>query len=175
MRWRGSIGVPSTIGVVRRECQARLDDLELPSPFSAMALAEQLSTTRGRRIRIVLVDVAAAGQVPCGAWLATDDEDVIFAPASTTPVHREHIVLHELCHMICGHAGVPGEDVSLARYLPDLDPAMVRRVLGRHAYGSRAEVEAEMLASMISRTALTPSRVGASGVLRRLRSALTTR
>jgi hypothetical protein len=119
----------------------------MPVPFTARALCEEVAARRGRSIR--LVPMARSADV-CGLWVATDEADVIFYEPGTTPPHQEHIILHELSHLLCDH--YPGKLSVIAQaqlLLPGLDKAMVERILGRTGYSTVEEREAEMLASLI--------------------------
>ncbi|MGX7823793.1 hypothetical protein ACTG9Q_01750 [Actinokineospora sp. 24-640] len=131
----------------------RLRGLEIPVPFDLGALTERIAARRGRPIR--LVPMAGLTGV-CGLWIATETVDLVFYEQDTTPPHREHIVLHELAHVLCDHYPV---SLSLAEQamtlLPSLDPALVQRVLGRAGYSTEEEREAEMLASLIRQRART--------------------
>ena len=142
---------------LRWRSERRLRGLEVPSPFDLDTFCAELATRRGRPlIRRPIPGLSA--DAPCGLWIATDRADHVFYDPGTSPLHAEHIVLHELAHMICGHSGADG---SLARLFPDLDPATVRRVLGRVSYTTEQEREAEMLASLIrGRTAPPPGSIG---------------
>ena len=135
---------------VRRRCRARLRELTLPDPFDLTELCRSVSTSRGRPLHVRGIPGPASRARPCGIWIATDDEDWIFVDQQTSPLHRQHIVLHELAHMLCGHAAsdLPENDM-LRRLFPDLSPAMVRTVLSRTSYQSEPEREAEVLASLI--------------------------
>lgn len=146
---------------LRKRCEARLRDLPMPVPFDARTLCEQVAEQRGRPIR--LLPMAGLTGV-CGLWVATDTTDLIFYEEVTTPPHQEHIILHELSHVLCDHypTSLPTETL-----LPSLDPAMVRRVLGRSGYSTAEEREAEMLASLIRQRAR-----GGATPLDRLRDAL---
>ena len=138
---------------LRRRCRARLRDLPLPVPFDVHELCDRLAARRGRPIR--LLPVAGLTGV-CGLWIATDTTDLICYERDTTRPHQEHIVLHELAHVLCDHypVSLPGEHDTTALF-PDLDPAMVRAVLGRAGYSSAEEREAETLASLIRQRATT--------------------
>ncbi|MFG1643918.1 hypothetical protein ACGFMK_26810 [Amycolatopsis sp. NPDC049252] len=132
---------------VRRRCDAVLRQLSLPAPFDVRTLCDGLAARRGRPIRLVplpgLTDV-------CGLWIATDTTDFIGYEQHTTPPHQDHIVLHEIGHMLCEHYPVSVTPAEQARLLlPSLDPAMVRRVLGRTGYTSVEEQEAEIFASLV--------------------------
>ena len=135
---------------VRRRCRARLRALILPDPFDLTELCRSVSIGRGRPLHVRGIPGPTSRTRPCGIWIATDDEDWIFVDQQTSPLHRQHIVLHELAHMLCGHAaGELPENDMLGRLFPDLSPAMVRTVLSRTSYQSEPEREAELLASLI--------------------------
>ena len=138
---------------LRRRCLARLRDLPLPAPFDVHELCARVAARRGRPIR--LLPVAGLTGV-CGLWIATDTTDLICYERDTTRPHQDHIILHELSHVLCDHYPVtlPGEDRTSALF-PDLDPAMVRAVLGRAGYAAEEEREAETLASLIRQRATT--------------------
>ncbi|MEV0050400.1 hypothetical protein AB0H34_07890 [Saccharopolyspora shandongensis] len=85
-----------------------------------------------------------------GLWLATADIDLVFYEQATTLPHQEHIILHELCHLLCDHYAAPMPIADFAQaLLPGLDPEMVRRELRRTSYTEVEEQEAELLASLI--------------------------
>ncbi len=132
---------------LRRRCTALLRDLRLPDSFDIATLCAELSTRRGRPIRqLPLPDLFDV----CGLWIATDTADLIAYEQHTSAPHQDHIVLHEIGHMLCDHypaALSPAEQARLL--LPDLDPNMIRRVLGRTGYSSVEEQEAEFLASLL--------------------------
>jgi hypothetical protein len=136
---------------LRRRCAALLRDLPRPVPFDAHALCEQVAVRRGRPIR--LIPMAGLTGV-CGLWVATDTMDLIFYEQGTTLPHQEHIILHELSHLLCNHYRMSLPMAEQAQLLlPNLDPAMVHRVLGRAGYSTVEEREAEMLASLIRQRA----------------------
>ena len=133
---------------LRRDCSAKVQALDLPSPFDVRQLCLALARSRGRVIHLIPV-VLPPGS-PSGLCVSTDAADYIFYEQETSPLHQEHIILHELGHLICDHqaTSVSGQEVAQL-LLPDLDLAMVQRVLGRTCYPMWAEQEAEMLASLI--------------------------
>jgi hypothetical protein len=142
---------------LRWRSERRLRGITVPRPFDLDAFCTEVAARRGRP----LIRRAAPGlstEAPCGLWIATDRADHIFYDPGTSPLHAEHIVLHELAHILCDHSGSAG---AVARLLPDLDPATVRRVLGRVSYTTEQEREAEMLASLIrGRSAPPPGMIG---------------
>ncbi|MCG8920784.1 hypothetical protein L6E12_34015 [Actinokineospora sp. PR83] len=131
---------------VRRRHAVLLRELPVPVPFDAGALCARVAERRGRPIR--LVPMAGLTGV-CGMWVATDTADLVFHESDTTPPHRDHIILHELAHLLCDHRiSIPLAEQARA-LLPDLDPDVVRRVLGRTAHSGPEEREAEHLAYLI--------------------------
>jgi hypothetical protein len=135
---------------VRRRCEARLRHINLPEPFDITEFCRRVSAERGRPLHVRGIPGPATRPRPCGIWIATADDDWIFVEQDTSPLHRQHIVLHEVAHILCGHAAadLPGSDLA-GRLFPDLSPAMVRSVLSRASYYSESEREAELLASLI--------------------------
>lgn len=147
-----------------------LDDLDLPDPFSIEELLNRVSEKRGRPIHLHPFSGIAGDELPCGAWMAMEKADHILVEESTSPLHRDHIVLHEISHMLLGHT--PRQ--TLAKAFQHLDADLVTGVLTRTSYETEEERSAETLAGLIAtRAALrgtgdltTPS------TLRRLNAAL---
>ncbi|WP_329199790.1 MULTISPECIES: hypothetical protein [unclassified Streptomyces] len=150
---------------LRKRCETILGHLDLSRPFSLENLCTDIAEQRGRPIRLHPLPKEAAESGVCGLWVGTAGVDYVFYEAQTTPLHREHIVLHEIGHILFGHHSLEGEETD--------GEAPV--VLGRTNYTTRQEQEAEMLASMIrTRTAGNgpPSRTAPRGALARLESAM---
>lgn len=136
-------------GVINRKtarAKVRTLGLSMPRPFSIEALCAHVGQRRGRPVRLVELDLSTAAAA-CGLWIATDTADYICVDRLTSKPLRVHTVLHELCHILCGHQGVLGAaEITQFRLL---DPALIRRVLARSAYDRAEEREAELLASEI--------------------------
>lgn len=164
---------------LRQRCEARLRALDLPVPFDVRSFCGALAARRGRAI---LLHPIAGGVGPFGLWVAAPSADFIFYQQETSPLHREHIILHEVCHLLCDHHPAPVLEAEFAQLLlPDLDLETVRRVLQRSGYSSDEEREAELLASLIfERTSAgTPSgtpgeNAQTEGLLRKLEASLET-
>lgn len=142
----------------RHEQLLRRLDVEIPAPFDARAFAARIAERRGRPIHILPMDTSDA-TAPCGLWLATAKADYIVVDDRAPRVLREHILLHELAHLLCDHTGQLRLDAARLTF-DQLDPAMVARVLGRTSrYPDAQEREAEGVASVISRFAARRSPV----------------
>lgn len=132
---------------VQRRCEDALRGLELPRPFSIDKLCDLVSERRGRPLRLI---PKATDAGPCGLWLAFDDVDCVFYEPGTSELHRDHIIAHELGHLLCEHEKAQIGDEGLLRALfPHLSPDLVSRVMGRTTYSAREEQEAELLATLI--------------------------
>jgi len=127
---------------------AIIRDLEIPVPFDLGLFVAWLQRRRGRGIR--LCPFRSGAGMPCGFWIGTAEADCIYYERATSAFHQTHIVTHEIAHMLLGHRGRTPVWQGVARVLaPDLDPELIRLILGRGAYGAREEEEAETLASLI--------------------------
>ena len=156
-------------------CRRIVEGLELPEPFDAEAFIATLARERGRPIDIM--PVTSKPDLPCGLVVTTDGADWIVYRADTTAVHRQHILLHEAAHLVCGHAeradaradsdagvgtdtaGAVGLTAAAApagatfaaagALMPHLSADLIRSVLGRTVYSEPDEREAELVASLI--------------------------
>ncbi|WP_228473449.1 ImmA/IrrE family metallo-endopeptidase [Streptomyces calidiresistens] len=151
--------------------------IEIPSPFDVRSLCDAVAEYRQRPLLLEAVEgVAGSENELCGLWVELDHADFIFYEASTSPLHRDHIVLHEIGHILLGHRAVGGDadlDVNLTGLFTGIDPETVRNVLGRSSFSSRQEREAEQLATRIAGQAmLKPPPARRAPELDRLDSAL---
>jgi hypothetical protein len=132
---------------LRLRCEARLQQFDLSAPFEIHAFSEKVAEQRGRPIVLHAVPGTAGA---CGVWVSTPSADLIFYEEHTSPLHRDHIILHELSHLMCDHRPVPVSEHEISQLLfPDVDPETVKLVLQRGGYATEEEREAEILASLI--------------------------
>jgi hypothetical protein len=158
---------------LRRRCEPILAQIDLPRPFSIEALCHHIAEQRGRPLYLHPLPPEAAVSGTCGLWLGTAIDDHVFYEKQTSRLHQEHIMLHEFGHILFGHDSLDaGDNVGAQALLSDLDPRLVRHLLGRTNYTTRQEQEAEMLASLIRTSADQPHLEQSSGVLAKLESAL---
>jgi hypothetical protein len=154
---------------MRRRCEALVDSLDLSGRVDLANLSSVLGKRRGRPIHLLPLKLPVSG--PCGMWVATGTYDAVFFEKNTSLLHQHHIVAHEFGHILADHRmeHVLGSDASRL-LLPDLDPALVRRFLGRTNYTEDEEREAEVIASLLVRRmaqddGLNPSPPGELGRL----------
>jgi hypothetical protein len=163
--------------VLRRQCEARLHDLDLPVPFDLERFCGALIARRGRPISLRPI---TAQPGPYGMWAATATTDYIFYEEHTSPLHRLHIILHELSHIICEHRPVPMDELSIpADLFPNLHSDTIRLLLQRAVYSTDEEPEAELLATLLLARVTgnppkykSPDDPEAGGVLHRLANSL---
>ncbi|MEU9607392.1 toxin [Streptomyces sp. NPDC048057] len=139
----------SQLKKLRKAGAQRIAALDLPEVSDVAELCRHLGEVRSRPITLVPMPMPSTH--PCGMWVAARDEDLIFYDANTTSAHQEHIILHELGHIICCHRGAGGLDEDAARLLfPNLDPQIVRDMLLRASYDNVQEQEAEIIAYLLA-------------------------
>jgi hypothetical protein len=115
-------------------CRSTVERLELPEPFDAEAFVDLLARERGRPIG--LLPVAARPDVPCGLVVTTRAADWIVYCSDTSPLHRQHILLHEAAHILCGHTQRDSEpDEREAELVASL---ILQRVSRRDRHRARA-------------------------------------
>ncbi|MFF8731193.1 regulator component [Streptomyces sp. NPDC015171] len=131
------------------------------------AVRERVEELRGRPLVLRELPEQAAATGACGLWLGTDHADYVFYEARTAPLHREHIILHEIGHVLCDHHRSLTEDGAepADRLLHGLRPHLVRRLMARTSYTTTEEQEAEMIASLIQSAGTTGRVAGPLGRL----------
>ncbi|MFI5783110.1 hypothetical protein [Nocardia sp. NPDC051570] len=107
-----------------------------------------------------------------GLCVTTASTDFLFFQDRTIVPHRDHIIVHELAHFLCGHTIRVLE--TPPEYLTDgrLGPVGVRDMLGPTNYTTIQEREAEMLASLILAQGANPIPRPSAGTLGRLETAM---
>lgn len=131
-----------------------LAGLDVPDPFDVRVFCASVAAARGRDLHLHQLPRAGADGTACGLWLSTDKADHVFYAASTGWLHQQHIILHEVGHILCDHVTPEPEPADVtALLLPDLDPATVARVLRRSSYSAPQEQVAEMIATMLNERA----------------------
>ncbi len=137
---------------LRKRCEQIAAEVEIPKPFDIQRLCDLLGERRGRPIHLVPIRLPAL--TVCGMCVPTGEFDAIFFEQDTSPLHQLLIIGHELGHLLAGHQTTEILDPEASRLLlPDLDPQLVQRSLGRSNYAAAEEREAEMIGSLLLRRA----------------------
>ncbi|MEU4300336.1 ImmA/IrrE family metallo-endopeptidase [Kitasatospora aureofaciens] len=135
-------------GSLRTACEDRLGRLNLPHQFSENDLIGAVASLVGRTIACEPVDMR--GAFSCGLRKRYADREVIYYEKNASALHQRQIIAHELSHILWEHKG----EIDLADLMSDEELAsrMDWSVLGvsaRTSYETDAEVEAEMMATLI--------------------------
>lgn len=171
---------------LRRRCRRLLRELDISPPLDVPELCRRVGRQRGKPIRLIPHPIPVPG--PFGVWIATARADYILYQQETSRAHQEHIVLHELGHIIAGHRSDENDDLLLGQLYPntepdalrtqypDLAPDAVRRALRRTSYDEEHEREAETVATIILEWASVLNHVtppaAADATVRRIQTAL---
>lgn len=129
-------------------CREVVRGLDIPHPFTAGELCARIAAGRNRQLSLLPLPTPTVPGTPSGMWLMMENRDCIFYDSQTSLPHQEHIILHEVGHMLCGHD--EGQlDAHLYREIDVTDPNTLRRALPRIQYTNRQEQEAELVATII--------------------------
>lgn len=138
-----------------QRCVKLVRDLEISFPLDIQTLCAHLHQSRGRQIH--LLPVALPPDSFSGLWISTENADYIIYQKETSVPHQNHIILHEIGHLLCKHEGALILGIESTLILPDLHPQIVREMLGRSHYSAKEEQEAEVVASIIAQQMTSPS------------------
>ncbi|AHH95660.1 hypothetical protein GCM10010174_77760 [Kutzneria viridogrisea] len=128
-------------------------ELEIPDPFDVERLCAGIERRRGRTLRLHPVSGLTSLGAPSGMWVATDSADHICFESDTSPIHRDHIILHEVGHILCEHNHSVLEDNRvLMRMIEDVGLEQVVGYLPRIRYSNVEEQQAEMIATLVLET-----------------------
>ncbi|MEU0400034.1 ImmA/IrrE family metallo-endopeptidase [Streptomyces sp. NPDC006197] len=135
----------------RARCAALVRGLGLPSPYGIPDVCRRVTERTGRAIHLEAMPFPADGH--CGVWVRTSQADYIFYEQRTSPIHQQHIIGHELGHLLCHDEERPREPAASDRtarlLLPEIDPRTITRVRRRTAYTDEEEQEAELIGSLL--------------------------
>ncbi|MEE1795222.1 toxin [Streptomyces sp. BE308] len=154
---------------LRKECEAGLADLPLPTPFSLPGLVANMEAARGRTIRLhELPDRLARVNAACGLRLKAGTTSFVLYRRRPTAYQTQHVILHELCHEWFDHGTTLSAD-QLRTLLPVFDTSLISRMVSptvaeafgaedstvqaRAQYDTHDERMAEFGASLIPRMA----------------------
>ena len=159
---------------LRRGVKQLLRELDLDTPLDVRVLCDRLAQRRGRPIRLMPYPLPAPGVF--GLWMGTEKADYILYQKETTPAHQDHIILHEVGHIISDHSSDEADEDIWNQLFPDMSPELIHRMLRRDGYGPAYEREAEMVATVIKEWATLIERLDISSdrrtdVARRLQGA----
>ncbi|WP_063020708.1 hypothetical protein [Nocardia niwae] len=148
---------------------ARFEELgrlvPIPHPWDMTEYLARVAEYRRRPITLCPIEVGALSGNGCGTgsglWIAREGDEVIMYGADTE-WHADHIIAHEIGHMLLGHGesagGAAADDLPLRELMPSLSLETIRSVLRRQDYGSERERAAETFADLLLVEAMLPKR-----------------
>ncbi|MQA10402.1 MAG: hypothetical protein GEU98_17970 [Pseudonocardiaceae bacterium] len=148
---------------LRRRCRRLLKELDIRPPLEVAELCRRVGQQRGKPIRLIPHPLPVPG--PFGAWITTKNADYILYQRETSKAHQDHIILHELGHILAGHRGDEHDDALLTELSPAEEPDAVRKALRRTSYDTDQEREAETVATIILEWASVLDRVASRSSL----------
>lgn len=137
---------------IQRRCRKVLDDLHAPQTNSFEVICAWVEELRGRPLILRELPAQIAETGLCGLWLGTDEADLVFYQAHTVLLHQQHIILHELGHILCDHGRTASNSEAaeqLSGLFSGLQPQLIKRIMARARYTAVEEQEAEMIASLL--------------------------
>ncbi|MGH3826560.1 MAG: hypothetical protein ACRDQX_05205 [Pseudonocardiaceae bacterium] len=139
----------------------------MPEPWGVDKLCERLAEQRGRELVVYPADLPA---LPFGLWYNDGERDYVIYRTGIRGYHRDHIILHEICHMLARHNTVAqpldgGEDSNA-----DVVSRLVENAM-RNSFNSLQEETAEMFASKVLELARQSKVTELSGFERRAAAA----
>jgi hypothetical protein len=147
--------------------QELIRQVPIPAPWDTLEFVRTVADYRGRPIILSQIDAATLAGTGCGTgsglWIAREHDDLILYGADTE-WHADHIIAHELAHMLLGHGEdavgdtVGLEDVPLQTLMPSLSMDAIKSVLGRSDYTLDRERDAETFADLVMVEATLPRR-----------------
>ncbi|MCB5912119.1 hypothetical protein LIU39_33035 [Streptomyces sp. SF28] len=150
------------MGQIRRRCKQLIKELALPAAIDLRGMCDIVGARVERPVHMVPMSL---GGVVSGMTAATDDAYWVFYESRTSAWHQAHIVLHELSHLLLGHAQDPAvtED-ALRLWTPSVDAATAIKRMGltvgfarHHGYDNPAERETEVLGTLLMERVAPPA------------------
>jgi hypothetical protein len=132
---------------LRTRCKRTLRSLDIRPPLRVPVLCERLGAQRGRPIRLVPYPLPVPG--PSGLWLASPTADYLLYQQHTSIAHQDHIVLHEVGHIIAEHEAGQLDERTWSLLGPDTLRTAIGHALHRTCYDTVREREAETVATII--------------------------
>lgn len=150
----------------REAAERILRDLPLTRPWTLERFIADLSIRNGRPIEVLAIPdeleqiVDGDGNKITGVWIPAEHIDYVFVTSHAAGDYREHIICHELAHIIFRHRADQQtletlQAAFLRRLMPDIAPTHLTALLPNTVCRHRTlltdplEREAEWLATLL--------------------------
>ncbi|MFI6040549.1 hypothetical protein ACIA8C_02880 [Nocardia sp. NPDC051321] len=134
------------------QVRALAASLEVPRPWRLRTFVDHVATLLGKPITLLPQPDLTAEGFPCGVVIERPDSFVVAFDAASSGYHTDHIVLHEIAHLLLDHAGYvspTSRHRTLRQLFAEIDTDVVLRVLARTDYDDILESQAELFASLV--------------------------
>ncbi|MFI5803382.1 hypothetical protein [Streptomyces sp. NPDC051561] len=131
---------------LQRYVRQQLQVLDVHPPLDVAVLCKALSTHRERHIELREFPLRTPG--PQGLRAELETADLIVFQSETTKLHQDHIILHEVGHILADHPGIDPAKLK-GVMAPDGRLDSAQPTLHRDMYDTAQELEAEMVATII--------------------------
>lgn len=134
---------------LREAARTAFIELQLPRKITLEILIGHISILRGKEIQIFETE-KLRGRSICGLWIPREEKEVIYHSTTSSPLHRQQMVLHELSHMVLSHDEIDGVSKNGVHVFKALSGELVTRALARGDFRSDQELAAEYLADFLA-------------------------
>lgn len=146
---------------IEARMKALLDGLDYDfSHFTMDDFINWVQAYKGRQISFIPWDMPPG---MFGVWMSDADEAIehVFIDRNIPPLHKVHIQLHELSHIVCDHptARLTKAEMRMLLLQAADNPEILNEVLLRAPAKKELEQEAEMLASLIQHQVIAHQRL----------------
>ncbi|WP_405161086.1 hypothetical protein OG203_32635 [Nocardia sp. NBC_01499] len=135
-----------------KQVRALTASLDMPRPWRLQTFVDHVATSLGKPIILFPQPDLTAEGFPCGVVIERPDSFVVAYDAASSGYHTDHIVLHEIAHLLLDHAGYvspASRHRTLKQLFTEIDTDVVLRVLARTDYDDILESQAELFASLV--------------------------
>lgn len=141
---------------LRKRCRRLLRDLDVQPPLDVPNLVQRIGESRGRSIELYSYPIRVPG--PLGLWFGPEEGDphgvdAIFYQQETSKPHQDHIIVHELGHILADHPSDESDRDAAVTEIHQNPPGegfdQPPRARRRTCYDSHYEKEAELVATII--------------------------
>jgi hypothetical protein len=124
--------------------------LNLSDQVSFDELLAVVAKAHGKPIVIKEIDNEVIPTVT-GLWIEKDSKSIILLPAGDNTLHRAHAACHEFGHILLGHEGCGGLEVTMPSIFMHVGGGKgIKKMLARSADWNDTERSAEQVAYLLS-------------------------
>ncbi|MFJ9416639.1 ImmA/IrrE family metallo-endopeptidase [Streptomyces sp. NPDC101227] len=128
---------------IQQDSERFVRSLNLPAVTGIRDLIPEVERRTGLAVELQPAEVQVS--TPCGLWIATEKRHYIFYDPRTSVAHQDHIIAHEIAHILKDHQGT----AKMSTDVSGISAELILSVLGRTQYDDAQELEAEMVGTYL--------------------------